>query len=136
MESYEKKSVKDLELICKNLGIHYYQGKRHLKKDEMIEAIRKHEGHKEDTLAKGFSEKKIELIKNAEVGVIIAFVDNYGKARTAKVDENNQEKEYILATTEFGRTFKISYNNILWVRNEQNSRWPKGVYNMLKGKTV
>lgn len=143
MESYENKSVKDLELLCKQYGIHYYQSKRHLKKDEMIEEIKRYEGHKlptatkeEDTLAKGFSEKKIELIKNAEAGTIIAFVDNYGKARTAKVDENNQSKSFIIATTEFGRTFKIPYKNVLWVRNEQNSRWPKGVYNMLKGITV
>ena len=131
-KDYGSMTVKELEGICKSLNIHYYQNKKHLKKDEMIKAINECSGEKEDTLAKEFSEKKMDYIKNVEVGVIIAFLDNYGKARTAKVDKNDNDKNVIIATTEFGRTFKIPYKCVLWVRKENNPRWPKPIYQMLK----
>lgn len=135
MENLETKSVKDLETLCKKYGIHYYKNKRHLRKDEMIEEINKCSENKEETLAKDFSKRK-KYVENVEAGKIIAFVDYYGKARTAKVDENKKSDSLIIATTEFGRTFKIPYDSILWVRDESNPRWPKGVYQMLKGITV
>ena len=135
-EEMQSKSVKELEEICKAKGLHYYSGKRHLKKDEMIKVILESEDQKEDTLAKEFSEKKMDYIRNVEAGTIIAFLDNYGKARTAKVEVNNSETSYIIATTEFGRTFKIPYKCVLWVRKDHNSRWPKPVYQMLKGINV
>ena len=133
MKELSSMNVKELEVICKESNIHYYSGKRHLRKDEMISLIE--ESNKGVSAEESLQKKgRVEYIKDVQEGVMIAFMDNYGKARTAKVGKNIKEDEIIIATTEFGRTFKIPYKNVLWVRKENNPRWPRPIYEMLKGR--
>ena len=94
----------------------------------------------EDVLAKEFSNSKVrevkeEYIENANIGTLVAFVDENGKARTAAIVNRSTKSKKIKVETEFGREFIVPYDKVLWVRGK-NERWPKGVYNMLKGKVA
>lgn len=155
MSELNKKTVKELESVCKELGLTYYVGKKHLTKSEMIEKIESAsievgtdddeieenvEKTNEENLAKIFSEeekrkKKIAIVEKAEVGTLIAFVDNRGKARTAALVNRSSKKGLVKLVTEYDREYVVDYDNILWVQKPGNKRWPKGVYSMLKGLT-
>lgn len=74
---------------------------------------------------------KLEYIENAKLGTIIAFVDENGKARTAAIIDRSTEEKLLNVETEFHREFVVPYDNVLWVKN--GTRFPRGVYNMLKG---
>ena len=76
-----------------------------------------------------------DVIEQSEIGTIFAFIDDYGKARTAKILSKNSENKTIYAETEFNKNFIVPYNHVLWCQKPGNKRWPKGVYNLLKGKT-
>ena len=141
------KTVKELEVICKEKHLTYYSNKKHLTKAEMIKKIMNEksevsESVSEDVLAKEFSnsnskvrEVKEEYIENASIGTLVAFVDEHGKARTAAIVNRSTKSKKIKVETEFGREFIVPYDKVLWVRGK-NERWPKGVYNMLKGKVA
>lgn len=138
MSELSKKTVKELEVICKEKHLTYYSGKKHLTKDEMIKKIEANtevtENSEEDSLAKKFSKFSVkrEYIDNAPVGTIVAFVDEKGKARSAAIENRSAKNMKLKVVTEFGREFIVPYEKVLWVRGK-NTRWPKGVYNMLKG---
>lgn len=74
---------------------------------------------------------KLEYIENASPGTIIAFVDENGKARSAAIVNRSSKNKLLKVETEFKREFIVPYENVLWVKN--GSRFPRGVYNMLKG---
>ena len=147
MPELSKKTVKELELICKEKKLTYYSGRKHLTKSEMIEKIvaSEEENVKEDNLAKSFSTNdaveenakksncKEEYIENAAIGTIIAFVDEKGKARSAAIENRSSKKRLLKVVTEFNKEFVVPYEKVLWVRSK-NLRWPRGVYDMLKGK--
>lgn len=74
---------------------------------------------------------KAEAIEKADVGTLIAFIDEKGKPRTAKLVNRSSSRQVIKVTTEFDWTFIVPYDKVLWVRF--GTRWPKTIYNMLKG---
>ena len=73
---------------------------------------------------------KDKLIEEADVGTLIAFLDNKGKPRTAKMINRSSSRRVIKLVTEFGWEFIVPYDNVLWVLKYE--RWPKAIYNMLK----
>ena len=73
---------------------------------------------------------KDELIEKAEVGTLMAFIDSYGKPRTAKMINRSSARRQVKLITEYDWEFIVSYDSILWVRF--GARWPKAVYTMLK----
>ena len=75
----------------------------------------------------GNKQKEIEA---AEVGTLIAFIDEKGKPRTGKLENRSSKRQQIKVVTEFDWTFIVPYDKVLWVRF--GNRWPKGVYLMLK----
>jgi len=75
-----------------------------------------------------------EIIQQSDVGTIFAFIDEYGKARTAKIVKKDETKRIIFAVTEFDKNFIVPYKAVLWLQKEGNTRWPKGVYKLLKGQ--
>lgn len=81
---------------------------------------------------------KDDFINNADVGVLIAFLDENGKPRTGKLVNRSSSRRMVKLVTEFDREFVVSYDNVLWVK--YGTRWPKLVYTMLKeyknGKSV
>ena len=74
---------------------------------------------------------KSEAIEKADVGTVVAFLDEKGKPRTAKLVNRSSSRQVIKVVTEFEWTFIVPYDKVLWVRF--GTRWPKAVYNMLKG---
>lgn len=73
---------------------------------------------------------KDDLIQKAEVGTLIAFIDEKGKPRTGKMVNRSSSRRVIKIETEFNWTFLVPYDKVLWVRF--GSRWPRAIYTMLK----
>lgn len=129
-DDLQKLTVKELEAKCKELGLTYYSGKKHLTKSEMIDKLSGVENVSEDTEKPWVLNDKDKYIEEAQPGTLIAFVDDKGKPRTAALVNRSASRRVIKVETEFNWTFVVPYDNVLWVRN--GSRWPKGVYKMLK----
>lgn len=73
---------------------------------------------------------KDDVINRADAGTLIAFLDDNGKPRTAKLVHRSASRRMLQLVTEYEWEFTVSYDNVLWVRN--SSRWPKAIYLMLK----
>lgn len=159
--------VKDLEQVCKQIGIPYYCKKRHLTKNEMIENIeasgyefeiqeaevpnvvvsvetetQETNVEKETTVVEVedkplpdpetffHTKDKERYIENAEVGTLIAFMDEKGKPRTAALVNRSSKRKVLKVVTEFNWEFIVPYEKVLWVK--QGGKWPHGVYRILK----
>lgn len=70
-------------------------------------------------------------VEEAEVGTLMAFLDLKGKIRTAAMVNRSSQKRRVKLVTEFEAEFVVPYENILWVK--KGKRWPRAIYNMLKG---
>lgn len=150
--------VKELETMCKDRGLPCYKGKTHLPKGAMVENILKWDSEhcnvenvvedvnpvaEENNVVETNAEvpdvevtnwvnkSKEEYIDNAEPGTLIAFYDLKGKPRTAALVNRSSKRRLVKLVTEFNWEFTVPYENVLWVR--RGNRWPKGVYNLLKG---
>ena len=78
------------------------------------------------------AERHISHVENAQIGAIVAFKDEKGKVRSAKiVKRSSQKKRKLKLQTAYGLDFVVSYDDIVWVRT--GDRWPRGIYNLLKG---
>lgn len=156
----EKLTAKELLAKCKEFGLQCYRGKSRLTKAEMIDSLLNvnNTETKEDLVPMPGSERLSELkkefdsaveekvepepekewvnenkekyIEEAEEGTLIAFIDLKGKPRTAALVNRSSKRKVVKLITEFGWEFIVPYANVLWVRN--GTRWPKGVYKMLK----
>lgn len=71
-------------------------------------------------------------IEKSEPGVLMAFFDSKGKPRTGAMVNRSSKRKEVKLVTEFGMEFIVPYENILWVK--RGTRWPKGIYNLLKGR--
>ena len=74
--------------------------------------------------------RHMKAVENAEIGVIVAFMFD-GKCRSAKIIKKSTKNKMMLLQTSYGAEFKVPFDSIVWVKN--GKRWPRGVYNMLKG---
>lgn len=70
-------------------------------------------------------------IEKAEVGTLIAFLDENGKPRTAALVNRSSERKVVKVKTEYDWEFIVPYDSILWVR--KGDKWAYGVYRILKG---
>lgn len=76
-------------------------------------------------------EQKMHYIENIEIGTIVAFKLSNGKVKSAKVVKKSTKNRKLKLETDYGAEYIVPYENIVWVRT--GKRWPKGVYNLLKG---
>lgn len=76
-------------------------------------------------------EQKLQYVENAKIGALIAFKLPDGKVKSAKVTNKSTKNKKLRAETEYGATYIVPYEDVLWVRT--GDRWPKGVYRLLKG---
>ena len=76
-------------------------------------------------------EQKMHYIENIEIGTIVAFKLSSGKVKSAKVVKKSTKNRKLKLETDYGAEYIVPYENIVWVRT--GKRWPKGVYNLLKG---
>ena len=76
---------------------------------------------------------KVDRILNAPIGTLVAFYEpETRKMNTAKMTNRNRSKRLIKCETQYGKEFVVPFNDVAWVKT--GTRWPKGVYQLLKGK--
>lgn len=120
-EELGKKKVRELMKLATSLGI---KGAWSMKKDDLIDQI---SGLKSD-------DDKNDRIQNAPIGTIVAFKAPGGRVRSAKIKLRSTAKRRLLVCTEYDAEYNISYDDVIWVKS--GKRWPKGVYNLLKGRAA
>lgn len=76
-------------------------------------------------------EQKQKYLNNIQIGTIVAFKLSDNKAKSAKVIKKSTKNRKLQVETSYGAQYIIPFENVIWVKT--GSRWPKGVYNMLKG---
>lgn len=158
-QAFENLTVDELRKICKGNGISYYENGKRLTKGPMIDklmaavcevedgdAIKKcdKENNKENKQPEQSAkteeqivaeeveraERKKKYIENAKVGVIVAFKFPSGKVISAAVTRKSTKGRKFMVETKYGAEYKISFDDVLWVRT--NKRWPKGIYLLFK----
>lgn len=77
---------------------------------------------------------KSAYIENAEPGTVVAFKCDDGKVRSAAIQNRSTKRQVVKLVTQYGREYVVPYSSILWVRT--GKRWPRGVYDLLKGKVA
>lgn len=97
-----------------------------------VEVINKEE--KEITNIEIDMKQKMNYIENVSIGTLLAFRLSNGKVKSAKVIRKSTKNRKLKVETNYGAEYIISYDDVIWVRT--GKRWPKGVYNLLKGLVV
>lgn len=149
----ENMTKENVAKVAKDLGVKRYKGKSMLSKKELIDSICKAMESNDDVAdaQKAINEAgeyvknevkneivvdrkiKDERILSAPIGTLIAFREpETGKLNTAKLTNRNKTKKLIKCETQYGKEFLISFSDIVWTKT--GSRWPKSIYNELKGK--
>lgn len=151
-EELEKWNCEGLAQYCKENDIPHYNGKNRFRKAEMVEAILNHQksdkGKAEtEEVAEKYEEVesaierpvaidykvKKEYIENAEPGTLIAFKEKSGKANTAALVNRSSKNEKLKLITKYGKEFIVAYTDVLWVKVNPEARWPRGIFELLKG---
>ena len=133
------KTVAELTDICKENGLTYYKGKKKLTKAEMVEKILVSNDIQEDilkTIQESAEETtrsdKSSYVETVQLGTLVAFREpETGKLNTAKVVAKNSKNRMLKLITQYDAEFIVSYDSIAWVKT--GARWPRGIYNELKG---
>lgn len=120
-EELGKKKVRELMKLATSLGI---KGAWSMKKDDLINQISELKSN----------DDKNDRIQNAPIGTIVAFKAPGGRVRSAKIKLRSTAKKRLLVCTEYDAEYNISYDDVIWVKS--GKRWPKGVYNLLKGRAA
>lgn len=120
-EELGKKKVRELMKLATSLGI---KGAWSMKKDDLINQISELKS----------DDDKNDRIQNALIGTIVAFKAPGGRIRSAKIKLRSTVKRRLLVCTEYDAEYNISYDDVIWVKS--GKRWPKGVYNLLKGRAA
>ena len=149
----ENMTKENVAKVAKDLGVKRYKGKSMLSKKELIDCICKvielnddvadaqkaikeaGEQVKNEVKNEIVVDRKVkdERILSAPIGTLIAFREpETGKLNTAKLTNRNKTKKLIKCETQYGKEFLISFSDIVWTKT--GSRWPKSIYNELKGK--
>lgn len=89
---------------------------------------------KDENESANIDNQKASYIENVEIGTIVAFRLSNGKVKSAKVTKKSTKNRKLKLETDYGAEYIVSYDDIIWVRT--GKRWPKGVYNLLKGLGV
>lgn len=133
MENLEKKTRDELRVIAKELDI---KGRGHMTKDQLVQAIASATSSEavETSDDVSSSSNKMKYVENAEIGTIVAFKLPDGRVKSAKIERRSTSRRKLKLVTQYGVEFVVSYDDVIWVRTTK--RWPKGVYNLLKGKVA
>ena len=144
----ENMTKENVAKVAKDLGVKRYKGKSMLSKKELIDGICKVMESNDDAadVQKAINEAgeqvkeividrevKDKRILSAPIGTLIAFHEpETGKLNTAKLTNRNKTKKLIKCETQYGKEFLISFSDVVWTKT--GSRWPKSIYNEMKGK--
>ena len=78
-------------------------------------------------------EQKMKYIVEAPIGTLVAFRLPNGKVKSAKIINRSAKSQKLKLETSYGKQFVIPYADVVWVKS--TDKWPRGVYNQLKGVT-
>ena len=98
-------------------------GRWDMSKDELINSIK---AAKEKIKEKRDMTIKDGYIEKVNLGCLVAFKTSNGKVKSAKI------VKMLLLETEYKSVYKVSFDDVLWVKT--GNRWPKGIYELLKGR--
>lgn len=153
-------NMKDLSEKAKELGVSRYSGGKRLSKEHLVDAILKSQEGKPvdehelendeveqvepETIETQETEQRDngltdeerrerhnQYVENVKVGTLVAFKTGPNKAKSAMVVKRSTKNRKLKVETKYGKELIISFDDVIWVHT--NKRWPKGVYNMLKG---
>ena len=144
-EELENKNLKELYEIGVNVGVpKYAKGKRKPKSVMINEILGINEVVEVEVIEEPVSEKsemktdevvisqnRVQYIESAVIGTLIAFRLPNGKVKSAKIIKKSTSKRRFMVETKYGAQFIVNYDDVIWVKT--GSRWPKGVYNLMKG---
>ena len=80
------------------------------------------------------SDVKLWYINNAKQGTIVAFktnINGYERVKSAAVTNINRSRQLLKLTTKYGVEYIVRFCDVVWVKT--GSRWPRAIYNLLKG---
>lgn len=138
MSSLVEKNCKELRDMAKELNI---SGRWDMSKSQLIEAIES--AQKENVVEQENGNDCTDVresrdtgnyIENVSTGTLVAFRLHNGKVKSAKVERKSTKRRALKVVTEYGAEYIIGFDDVLWVRT--GKRWPRGVYNLLKGVTA
>lgn len=75
----------------------------------------------------------LAYLENADVGDLVAFRTEDYKVKSAKIVKKSSGDEKLMLETKYGAQFLVGYEDIVWVNT--TGRWPKWVFNLLKGNS-
>ena len=141
-EELESMKVVDLRAYCIEHNIPHRDGAKWKTKAGLVESILQSEENNSPAETKEFDEvatlskeekeeRHTQHVGAATVGTIIAFRKSNGKVKSAKIVKKSTKNERFMVETSYGAQYVVPYKDVIWVRIGQ--RWPKGIYNLLKG---
>ena len=101
------------------------------KQSQVVEETKKLQEKKRELTEEERTEKKLGYIEGAKVGTLVAFKSDTGKVKSAMIVKRSTKNRKFKLETRYGAQFIVSFDDVVWVRT--NKRWPKGVYQLLKG---
>lgn len=135
-ENLQNKTCKELRELAKVMNI---SGRWDMTKGQLIDAISGAEVVKKNDESESAKEKRNEsvsikdgYIEKVNLGCLVAFKTNTGKVSSAKIIKRSLKRRMLLLETEYKSVYKVSFNDVLWVKT--GNRWPKGIYELLKGR--
>lgn len=126
-EELQIHTQRELAKLATTLGI---KGAHDMKKADVVNAILEVDSQKDSSDSS--KESKMHYVENAQIGTIVAFRCKNGKVKSAKIEKCSSKNRKLKVVTQYGLEFIISFEDVVWVKT--GSRWPRGVFELLKGK--
>lgn len=121
--------VDELRKLAASDGI---KNSKKYRKAELVDMIYETESAQEiKEVSTERENKKKHYFDNLEVGTLVAFTLSNGKTKSAKIVRIASKVKKVKVQTDYNAEFIIPYDSIIWVKT--GKRWPRGVYNLLKG---
>lgn len=131
-EELNAKTRDELRVIAKE---HEIVGRGKMTKAQLVDAIfeviNNKDAQKCNDEVQAKADAKIDYVKTAEKGTIMAFKLPNGKVKSAKMVERSLKREKLKMETAYGRQYIIDFSDVIWVKT--GDRWPNGVLSLLKG---
>ena len=130
-EELNAKTRDELRVIAKE---HEIVGRGKMTKAQLVDAIFEvinKDAQKCNDEVQAKADAKIDYVKTAGKGTIMAFKLPNGKVKSAKMIERSLKREKLKMETAYGRQYVIDFSDVIWVKT--GDRWPNGVLSLLKG---
>ena len=101
------------------------------KQSKVVAKVKKLKEKKPEITEEQKAEKKLSYIEGAKAGTLVAFKTDNGKIKSAMIVKRSTKNRKFKLETKYGASFIVPFDDVIWVRT--NKRWPKGVYQLLKG---